>query len=362
MSSNLHKAMEDLGSDLESEALDLAKKEREVYENRINKQYEDLKKSKDELEKNKSIDLSQMPEERIKKLQEDTEEYLKQAKTAKVFLNEDFNGKIPYFGRNLILIGATTGDGKSTITSNLTLDMIKQGGRVLIITNEEKADDCYNRITALIKGWPYNDHKDFTDEQRATFKEYIGILAKRVYVVEDDHNGVSGQTTSLEGVTDIVDKAIQCDYDLIIIDYYQGIAHSKDNPMLVDWQVQERLADKLDLSKNKSKAPIVLMSQLSTNDEKTSFKQAIEGRKKILNKATCAMRVLADRENLRTAFEIKKSRFNAAVGSSIYVGFDKGRYVPYTPEWANQVEITKARKEQSDSLKSIFDREKNEES
>lgn len=352
--SSLGKVIEELGGEIEGEKLDLTKKESVVYKHRIDRQYDEIQKAREELEKNKSIDLSQMPEERVKKLQQDTEEYLKQAKKAKVFLNKDFNGKVPYFGRNLILIGATTGDGKSTVTSNIVLDTIKQGGKVLIITNEEKGDDCYNRITALIKGWPYKDHEDFTEEQRAVFREYIGILAKRIYVVEDDHNGVQGQTTSLEGITDIIDKGIKQNYDLIVIDYYQGVTHSKENPTLNDWQVQERLADYLDLAKNRSSGPLVILAQLSTNDEKTPFKQAIEGRKKILNKATCAMRVTADRENLRTAFEIKKSRFNAAVGTTTFVGFDKGRYVQYNQEWANRTELKKVQKEQSQLLKQVF--------
>jgi hypothetical protein len=57
---------------------------------------------------------------------------------------------------------------------------------------------------------------------------------------------------------------------------------------------------------------------------------------------------------LRTAWKIHKSRFSESIGKTIYTGFDKGRFVEYTLEFKNRVEIRKQEEEQKKLLKGIF--------
>ena len=177
-------------------------------------------------------------------------------------------------------------------------------------------------------------------------------------VIDDHYQSKGGQTTTLEGVKAIFNslKKTKTQYTAIIFDYFQNVVKSNERPWLKNWQVQEELAKFLDTFKNDYLAPIVILSQLKEGKD-LAFKEAIEGRKSILNVSTCAMQVTAEREYKRTAFKIHKSRFTSAIGETIYVGFDKGKYVDYTPEFKNQVELEITRKEQQNLLSSILNKD-----
>ena len=304
-----------------------------------------------------SFDLGNYNEKYALELAQETEDYLLRARKSKVFLNDAFRGKVPYFARNIILAAAETGSGKSTISSNLTKTAIVQGLKVLVLTNEENPGDVYNRITCLLKGWQYSQHEKFSDEQIQTFKDNIPILSKRLTVIGDSYEGRTNCTTSIEGIEAILNSLIKtkADFDLIIIDYYQNIDKSVKVPSLVDWQVQYRFCKFLDQYKNKSNATLVVLAQKkpSNKDKELPFKEAIEGRKSILNVATCALNVIKDVDNYCTLFEIKKSRFNDCMGETIRVGFSKGEYVPYTIEFRNQAQIMKQEKDHKILLSNV---------
>ena len=339
-----------------SETSEFRRKESELHRDRIDTQHEEMELRKEELEKSQSIDLGNISPERIKQLQADNTDYLEKAKNAKVFINDHFKGKIPYFPRNIILVAAATGDGKSTTSANLAAHALQQGQRVLVISNEEAITDVYNRVTCLFKGWSYANHEKFTTEQRTVFNKFIDLLSKRMAVVDDTFNGSIGQTSTLEGVEAILNSLIEnkSKFDVIIIDYYQNIDRSTKNPKLKDWEVQGRVAKFIDKFKNSYDAPIVVLAQMKPNsDEKMSFKESIEGRKAILNVATCALQMLADRENQRTAFIIKKSRFPESMGETIYVGYKRGQYVLYDKGFKMEAQMMKEQRKTNEVLKKV---------
>jgi len=333
---------------------DLRKKEEELYIDKVNTRYDELLRKKELIEKSKNIDLSldtQLKE--AAQIQNESDEYLILARLAKCFINEDFNDCVTFFPKNLILIGAKSGDGKSTTSANIAIQILQQNGRMLIITNEEQRADVFNRVTCLLKNWSYTKHSQFTDEQLATFRYFTGLLANRMTVIQDDYNGGTGHTTTLEGIINILETLIKqgIKYDAIILDYYQNVSSSTEFPYLKDWEVQDRLVHYLDQYKNRYMAPLVVLAQLKQNEEeKTPFKERIEGRKSIYNKATCAVEMIAEREFLRTAWIFRKTRFSAAVGKVVYTGYDKGKFVKYTPEFSNEVMLKLQAKENAQLL------------
>lgn len=343
-----------LGTEAEAE---LYKKKAEVEQDRIRKQYDQLQEQKRETEALKTLNFGNYDESYIESLAKGSTDYLMKARNAKVFLTNDFIGKVPFFPRNLILVGAETGVGKSTLSANLSYHTIMQGLKVLVLTNEEHPSDVYNRVSCLIRGWFYANHEKFNDEQIQYFEQNIKALARRMTVISDNYRGISGCTTTLEGIQNVLESVYNTNsqFDLIILDYYQNVDRSTDNDKLDAYAVQYRLCKYLDQYKNKSNAPIIVLAQKkpSGKDKELLFKDAIEGRKTIVNIATCALNVAKDVDNSRTSFEIIKSRFNSCVGDKVFVGFDKGKYVPYDNEFKNEAQNRKIEKEKAKILGGI---------
>lgn len=330
-------------------------KEKELFirEHRVNIQHEELLSTLDELERAKTVDYSAPSKSEIDRIVKDNNDYMEAAKYPLLFINEDFNGVVPFYRKNIILIGARTGHGKSTTVANIVCTLMvqqKNDGKetkILILVNEEKPEDVYNRITCYMLGWKYVNHHEFTDEQRAIFNRMIPILAKQITVVADDFEGVRGTTTTIEGIQGVFDRILAdgVRYDAILIDYYQKVTESKKNPSLDEYKVQRKFANMLDTYKNDLSAPIVLFAQLK-NDSEEPFNIRIGGTKRVCDVATLTMEMKPDYENYRTQWIVHKSRFTSAMAerSDFYTGFEGGRFVPYDGEFLQKVSDRKHEK------------------
>lgn len=357
------KEIEDIKGVMEEDAQlermkqDIAKKKAIVDQKKYTALANQIEQDERDLELAKNMNLDALTPDQVAGIQKANMDYMEAARSCMRFICETFEGFVPFFQKNLILIGAVSGAGKSTAAANIAYRTMQQTSsvtgkkcKVLIITNEEQSEDFYNRVTCLNKGWLYSNHSAFSQDQRNTFDRAIPLLAKdgRLTVIDDDFGGAHGMTTSLEGIESIFEKLIKdgTHYDCIIFDYYQNVITSKTDPTMDEYQVQARLSRMLDHYKNTYPAPIVVMSQLkpTSTENPLSFKERIEGRKIIFNYATIAMEIDADRKALATKWTIWKNRFNAGIGDAVRTGFDKGMYVQYTHEFVEKVD--KMRNEQ----------------
>lgn len=289
-----------------------------------------------------TVGYATMADSELEKILKDNEDYITAARNRMIFINEKFDSTVPFFRQNIILLGSQTGEGKSTTVANIIRSVIRQKHketgkrrRCLVITNEERPADVYNRVTCLAKGWPYVSHDKFTQEQFVTLQEYIKVYTKEklVHVIEDDYGGATGSTRTIEGICRIFDDLLARKefFDVVLIDYYQNVAESRKNPFLDQYKVQAALAKKLDQYKNTYPAPIVLFTQLKPHekeDSKTPFKWRIEGTKAIINVATCVLEIVPNRDTLTTEWNVVKNRFaGETVGTKIDTGYHKGRFI-----------------------------------
>jgi hypothetical protein len=346
----MSKELEDFNAKLAQDAeLDRRKKavsemDLTLKEHRVTRDLEELERNKEELEQAKTVNFGSMTEEEIDRLVIDNDEYMKAAKHAMIFINDEFKKIVPYFKKNLIVIGGDTGDGKSTTVSNVIFSTITRKNpatgkpcKVLCLSNEERPEDVINRVTCLIKGWKYTNHDQFSDEQRATFREYIPKLTQggRLTVIGDVYQGIPGWTTSVEGIETIFNNLIRdgVTYDAILLDYYQNVTYSKNNPKLDEFMCQRKLANILDQMKSRCGSPIIVMAQmkrLTDEDDTTPYTIRLKGSKLISDKATFVCELIPERKLLRSKWTVWKSRFTEAVGQSIYTGYDRGKFIQYS--------------------------------
>lgn len=296
--------------------------------------------------------------EQVDEIIKNNTEYIEAAKNKMGFIFDSkrskdahevsFDKVVPFFRKNIILIGAPSGEGKSTAVANITYFLLQQKNpvtgkpaRILILTNEEKTEDIYNRITCLFAGEKYSNHDTLTPEQLARFNKAIPALATRITVIDQFHNGSHGVTTSIEGLEAVFENLLAKGerYDAILLDYYQNVCISKKNPHLSEYDVQARLTRMLDNYKNVYPAPIVAFAQLNppSEDNANYFPAKLQGRKLIINVATCVLEMIVDKRNRVTQWKVWKSRFNDCVGEIIETGFENGRFVPLTEAFKNKI-------------------------
>lgn len=353
MSSIKDEALADIAKAGELDRLkaDTAAKKAEYDNKMYTAKLEAMKENERDLEIAKKSSYGALDKEEVEKIVKDNDEYMESAQTPMMFICPTFNDIVPFFQKNLILVGAKTGEGKSTAVANLAFGAFttrhnKTGKllRILVITNEEKREDFYNRITSLARGWHYTNHSKFTPEQRAEFSKMIPVLSSdgRLTVIDNNHGGSHGVTTSIEGIETLFNSLLENKeyYDVVLIDYYQNIIQSKTNPYMDQYKVQEKFSRLVDNFKNNYPAPIVVMAQLKSQKEKESdpFQIRLMGSKSIMVPATLAIEMVVDRKNLRTKWIVHKSRYTEGMGKDFWTGYDRGKFIEYTTAFAERVQ------------------------
>lgn len=328
----------DLISGEKAQAVILANKEAELKKARIEEAHEDLVKKKEKKTLLKSLNIGGEGEDYINSLQKKITDYFESIKKSRRFINSDFGGIVPYFEGNLILLGANTGDGKSTTVANICLANMEQRMRTLVISTEEKDTDVFNRITSLVNNINYADHDKMHPDDVAKFRSAIPSLSKLVSVVDNNYNGMMNATTTLEGLTAILNSLLEpgaVKFDCIIIDYIQKIIGSEKIKQDSDWVVLKKVMDVLDDFKNKYAAPILVFSQLhphrgGEDAEEAPFEDRIKGYKGILVPVTCAIEISPNKAALKTEWVLHKSRWQSEhrvnESRSTMTGWMRGRF------------------------------------
>jgi replicative DNA helicase len=338
------------------------------YDNELAK----ITKNEADIERLKNINVGVLDDEKIAKIQQDNRNYLANLNDSLVFLDTILSKLVTAWPGNLILVGSKTGGGKSSLTGNLIFTTILQKNpktgknrKVLVISNEESAFSVYNRLTCLVKGWNYSDQDDFTEEQKETLVEFAGKWARLgVTVIEDDGHGLA---TSLEGICSIFDNLIKNEvyYDMVVLDYIQKCTSSKRANMQA-WEVMKKTMEALDGYKNVYPGTLVVTSQLASqtndgNDNERDFQDRIRGGKDILNPCTMGIELVPIREQLKSRFIIRKSRYRGElVGHSRDMGFKNGRFVPYTDDFQKEVAARNEKKEWQETVGKHLDDKKEE--
>lgn len=239
---------------------------------------------------------------------------------------------------SLALFCASTGTGKSTFTANIAYGLIRDGKRVLIIANEEKRTDVAARISCLQLDVSIHDYKRKDGLPEVIKNDVIQNITtfdpKQLSIIALDYKNDQRYVTSPEGMEAILKHATGR-FDAVIIDYYQNINQSINNPGYQAHEANEMFAKSIDYIKNQIGAPIIMMAQIRRGDE--DYKVRLEGRRLILNKCTDVFEIKIDKENRRSIIICHKDRWLDNQGEEQFIAYKSGKFVPYTREFEEAV-------------------------
>lgn len=330
-------------------------KKKEIIEDwNIGIKLNQIEKSKKKLDKLKNLKLSTAF----------GEQYIKSMEVAQEVRVNSFAQRLPFIlpvlsqmvnlaAQELIFIGAKSGRGKSTTIANIIATYITQKKAnpelkpILVISNEEKAESVLNRVICLFLNWNINNFKNFTPDQYAKLNSYRKEFIERkfIVVIDPEFHLLPGATFTIEGVKAIMESALEEEFGLILMDYYQKFAKSEENPGANKVAVLTELSEYLDSYVKRSSAPVVIMGQLKTEGkDRVEFEDRIKESKSILQNCTQALEMITDKEKLKTTIIKRKDRWDQRENMAVELGFDKGRYVEYTKDFSAMVAHNMIRK------------------
>lgn len=258
------------------------------------------------------------------------------------FINEELTQYIPFTQNNLYLLCAYTGSGKSTTSANIAYPLWQEGRKTLVLSNEESEEDILFRIGCIHLGYSFNAYKKNTMEQseKAAVMRLFPDIAKYVKIL--DVNYKKGFTTRVEGIKAALEQIKDKDYACVLIDYFQLIKYSSKNRNQSTYDVLNDLRIWLGRYIKESSVPVVLFAQLHSLGKRNNsdLDSRIKEAPTIMEPATVVIEIVPDVANFATDFIIKKDRFGFA-GNTVKCGFDRGKFVPYTKEFEDNVQATK---------------------
>jgi replicative DNA helicase len=318
-------------------------KKAKIEEIKITSQYDTLVRNLDEVKRIENLNVLEIAAKEIDNVIKDNRQFIRGAKKRMGFIDDSLRDISPLFPGNIVVIGAESGRGKSTVSANIAYGLVKQQKKSLIISTEETSASVYRRVACLHLGMDFNRFDELTEEQQEHLEKFIKKVSQYITVITDDTGGNRGLTTSIEGIINLLENikaAKDGSFDCIMLDYWQGISHSKRNVALLPHEVQIRLSDYFDQLKNVYPAPIVVLSQLhpdGNDDKKKTFEERIKGSKSIYVRATMAIEMRVNFELQLTEFVVHKSRFFPIPNGSKKLGFMRGLLLPYTEEFQQKV-------------------------
>lgn len=243
------------------------------------------------------------------------------------FISPEVSGSF-YLSQGLVLVGGISGRGKSTLAANIVAGFLNSDKKrtVTVITNEESTEAVYNRTACVLLRLNFQDFQRGRLSTRLLdeVQDVAHELTKRVDVVDSD----AWDMTCLEDVQSVLEYAAEGDVGIVVIDYHQTVAFSRENLQAETYQVSKKFGLYLKDYGRKVGIPIIDFAQLKTQgkDQQIEFKDRVENDKTLYNHSFQAIEIVPDFEASQTKFIIHKDRFGYTQGRIIETKFVDGRY------------------------------------
>jgi predicted ATP-dependent serine protease len=242
------------------------------------------------------------------------------------FISHDFDS-IYQLTQGLVLVGARSGHAKSTTTACLVASFLQQTptDSAIVISNEESSEAVLNRIACVLlkKNFKALHYNTMSQREQAQVRAKVTEIIPRVEVVDDD----AWDMTCLEDVQAVLEFAAKSSARIVIIDYLQTVAFSKERKDLTDVQVSKLLGLYLKDYGKRVGIPVVAFAQLKPEAEGSkNFSDRVQNDRTMYNHAFSAIEIVPDFKNRTTKFIFHKNRFGTEQGATLTLKFVDGRY------------------------------------
>lgn len=236
-----------------------------------------------------------------------------------------------YLSQGLTLVGAKSGNSKSTTAANILAGFLeyKPDTTALVISNEELTDAIIHRTACVLERLPYMQFHNHSmpEIERQRVIDTAQRVLERVVVVNDP----DWDTTTLEDVMAILEGSAAQGVSLVMIDYYQTITKSKKDPEAEPFRVLKQFGAFIRKYGMRCPVPVLVMCQLNPKSMSgTDFQARVQNDKTIYNDAFNVVEIEPDFESMITTFTIHKQRFGVSQGVKVLLKFNRGIY----EQWA----------------------------
>lgn len=329
------------------ESKDLKTKEYAVHKDKVIKDYSRLENENKLMESVKRIDLEELRANQQQTIASRIDAAIERTRDRSTFIGSPFVGKIDLTPGTLLVVGGSTGTGKSTTTANCAYEIILQGKKVAILSNEETVEDVFSRVACLSLDLDFNARNEFTPSQRLAIGKKSEEFSQSLTVFDDQASGNSGATTTLRGVKALLGKLEMGGFftngGALILDYYQNVR--PENPGDSAYQDLKSLSNELQKLKNQFPVPIIVMAQMRPpigrkDGGLSDYFSRVCDCKAICQDATCVVEAVPFRKHKLTLWAIHKNRFGSG-DRVVITKWKNGRYVSPSEGDEGVKELTK---------------------
>lgn len=258
-------------------------------------------------------------------------------------MTEEVSKVMPLEGVEMLLFGALTGQGKSTIAANMAVPILAENRRILYLSTEERAEDILIRVAALQNGWNPNNQRDWNQETKLKRDLAVEQLVRdgKLLIVDSYSPGVDEQTgqpikpadlSMLEDFKLVLNSVVRDElkFDLLIVDYISKVGMARRKNENVEWKVISEATKFVEEWCKSAQTPAIVFTQLKNKETDTQeFKMRLPGSKRILDYVTCAVEIATDYDAKTTKLICHKNRKYGKLFRKT-LKFDKGKFVDQT--------------------------------
>lgn len=267
-------------------------------------------------------------EEKRARYQRDKERKTAALQRSVYFIDPYFSTKFKLI-QGLYLIGAISGQGKSTTLRNVLAGYVLAGRsrKARVLTNEESSMTVYDGVACILLGLDFSKHQNNKNSarEREAIEQKSYELMESIDVEAGDSNF---DMTCMEDVIRVLRYSEeQDDAGMVCLDYWQTVNHSREDETMEHFRVLKELGFFLKDYGQRASCPVLNFVQLSGKETSKDFKSRVESDKTIYNQAFGAIEVIADFENSTSKFVVHKDRLGGANGEVVEMVWDRGKYI-----------------------------------